>query len=852
MPKSLHFIQHVRLGACCVVLLGTTGLGQAPTTAQGSPATPSTWSSDAAGLRLHMIGNAHVDAVWLWTWPEADAVVNSTFRSALDRLNEDPEITMTTSSSQFYEWVAANDPALLDQIRKRVKEGRWDLVGGWLVEPDVNMPSGEALARQGLYGQRILQRLFGTMAKVGYNPDSFGHPGSLPQILKLQDMNNYVFMRPNATEKNLERSLFWWQGVDGSRVLTFRIPLAYDDPADVRGHMQKEVELLRGQPIRDAMEFFGIGDHGGGPTKANMASIRQIRQETGAPKIFYSTPDRYFTGIRDKYLDQLSTVSDDFQHHSVGCYTAVSAMKKDNRMAEAALVTAEKFAAVGSMAWDANYPKADLTKAWEKVLFLQFHDSLAGTALPEHYVMARDAHGRALDAAHDAMYTALQKLAWQIPTTDPDTKYYVVFNPHAWPVKEDIEYDFGWDRATPGYIQDNTGRILPSQWIDATTVTMNRLGFATQVEVPPFGYRQIQIHKGTPPQPPAPSKLQVSEKALENDLVRVTFAPDGTVGILDKRTNKEVFQGGATGARGLVMQDLSDTWSHHVRAYDKELGAFGEATSRVIESGPLRGRVRVRSKFGQSTLTSDWILYYDSPNVEMRVSLDWHEHQKMLKLSFPLDVSGPQATYEIPYGAMKRYNVGDEDPGQRWIDVTGSSAGKTYGLAIVNDAKYGYSVSGSDMRVSIVRGAVYAQHEPRALDPNSEYQWMDQGVQTFRMILMPHIGGWQDSGVVHTAEELVTPAAIMYQGIHPGSRPESASFLSVDSPNIVISTVKESEDGDDLIVRCFEATGRQTRATVDLAFANTKWSGNLHPFEIKTLRINRKSHAVTEVNLLEE
>src|SRR5437868_8350976 len=184
------------------------------------------------------------------------------------------------------------------------------------------------------------------MAKTGYNPDSFGHPASLPQILKQQGMDNYVFMRPNATEKTLDDNLFWWQGVNGTRVLTFRIPLAYDDPADVRGHMEKEIGLLKGQPVRDAMELFGIGDHGGGPTKANMASIREIQHEAGAPHIFYSTPDRYFTEIRDTVQDQLTTVQDDFQHHSVGCYTAVSSIKKGNRMAEAALVTAEKVAAV--------------------------------------------------------------------------------------------------------------------------------------------------------------------------------------------------------------------------------------------------------------------------------------------------------------------------------------------------------------------------------------------------------------------------------------------------------------------------------------------------------------------------
>jgi alpha-mannosidase len=817
---------------------------------QSSVAAPS-WGSDAAGLRLHMIGNAHIDAVWLWTWPEGDAVTNSTFRSALDRLNDDPQITMTTSSSKFYEWVADNDPALLASIRKRVQEGRWDLVGGWWVEPDVNIPNGEALARQGLYGQLTLQRLFGKMAKTGYNPDSFGHPGSLPQILKLQSLDNYVFMRPNATEKNLERNLFWWEGVDGTRVLTFRIPLAYDDPADVRGHMEKEIGLLKGQPIRDAMEFFGIGDHGGGPTKANMASIRQIQQEKGAPTIFYSTPDRYFDEIR-KASDQLTTVQDDFQHHSVGCYTAVSAIKKGNRMAEAALQTAEKFAAVGSVAWGANYPKADFTEAWKKVLFLQFHDSLAGTALPEHYVMARDAHGRAMDTAHDAMFTALQKLAWQIPTVDPDSKYYVVFNPHAWPVKENVEYDFGWDRATPGYVLDEMGRVLPSQWIDATTVTMNRLGFATQVDVPAFGYRQIRILKGAAPQPLPQTTLQVSDRVIENQLLKVTFSSSGTVGILDKRTGKQVFQGGETGARAVVLDDPSDTWSHHVRAYDKEIGSFGDAATKVIESGPLRGRVRVRSKYGNSTLTTDWILYAGGSNVEMRVSLDWHEHQKILKFSFPVDLESPQATYEIPYGAMERSNVGEEDPGQRWIDVTGTSAGRPAGFAIVNDAKYGYSINRTDMRVSVVRGAVYAQHEPRALDANSDYQWMDQGVQEFRMLLMPHAGGWQDSGVVHAAEELVASAPVMYQGIHPGDRPESASFLSVDSANVVVTAVKEAEDGDDIIVRCFESTGRESKATVNLAFANTQWSGTFHPFEIKTLRITRKTHAVREVNILEQ
>ncbi len=827
------------------------------------------WTAAAHELRLHLIGNAHVDAVWLWPWVEADAVVHSTFQAALDRMNEDPDVAMTTSSSQFYAWVAESDPELLAAIRKRVEEGRWNLVGGWWVEPDVNMPSGEALARQGLYGQRTLERLFGRMATTGYNPDSFGHPGSLPQILKLQGMSNYVFMRPGPTEKTLPESLFWWQGIDGTRALTFRIPVAYNTDKSVDLHMRRVVDLFAEQPVKTAMEFFGVGDHGGGPTRASMRDIRAIQSQPGAPKVLYSTPDRYFSEVRQSLPADLAVVKDDLQHHSVGCYTAGSEIKKGNRMSEAALVTAEKFAAIGSAAWGAAYPKADFTAAWERVLFLQFHDSLAGTTLPEHFESAREGYGRALDTAHQAMDKTALRLAWQVPATDPESQYLVVFNSNGWSVKQNIEYDLAWDRKAPSRVEDEQGRPVAFQWTDPTTAVLGRARLVAQVEVPAFGYRQIQLRKdaagavGQQRKVSAVGDVRVTQDVLENEHLRVSFSPDGTLGIFDKDAGKEVFKGGQTGARAVVLNDTSDTWSHHVVAYTDEIGAFQQKERKVVEDGPMRARVRVRSAYGASTLTTDWILYAGSRDLEARVSLDWHEHLKMLRYSFPVDVAAPQATYEIPYGAMARGNKGDEDPGQRWIDVSGSRDGKPYGLAVVNDAKYGYSVLGGDMRVSIVRSPVYAHHEPYVLDPKRDYQWMDQGVQTFRMVLMPHAGSWQSSGVTHVAEELVSPAPVIYQGIHGGQgsrngqgvsnggRAQSDSFLSVDASDVVISTVKQAEDGDDIIVRAYEAEGRPARATVDLRFAKTRWSGEFRPYEIKTLRVSSHGGTVSEVNLLE-
>jgi alpha-mannosidase len=265
----------------------------------------------------------------------------------------------------------------------------------------------------------------------------------------------------------------------------------------------------------------------------------------------------------------------------------------------------------------------------------------------------------------------------------------------------------------------------------------------------------------------------------------------------------------------------------------------------------LRATLRVRTSYGASSLQTDWRLYAGARTLEARVTLDWHEHRKILKFSFPVEVMNPRPTYEIAYGFKVRKAEGDEDPGQRWIDLSGDRAGKPYGLAIINDAKYGYSVKDNDLRVSIARGAVYAQHDPRKLEPGGEYLWQDQGEQTFRLVLAPHPGAWQDAGIVRLAEELTAPAAVLYQGIHPGQRPAAATFLSVDAPNVVVSVVKKAEDGDDLIIRCYETAGREAKATLDLGLVNRHWTGTFRPLEIKTLRVPRAGGEIREVNALE-
>lgn len=768
-------------------------------------------------------------------------------------MNETPDFTFTASSALVYEWVEQNDPTMLAEIRRRVEEGRWGLVGGWWIEPDLNIPSGEALVRQGLYGQRSFERLFGRRAVTGFNPDGFGHPDSLPQILRQQGLENYVFMRPNPAEKTLPFGTFWWESSDGSRVLAYRIPISYGDKGlELRDRVQKILELPADPPpLR--MAFYGVGDHGGGSTKINIASILSMQKEKDAPRLIFSTPDVYFKQIRKitgnaaPNTATLPVVNDELQHHAVGCYTAHSEIKKLNRQTELALLTAEKITAIGSAAWDNAYPKHEFTAAWKRMLFQQFHDSLAGTSLPEHYDYARDAYGSARAEAAEAMWLAIQKLEWQVPATDSASDYYIVFNPHAWPATLDVEQEFKFKKL-PDRLEDETGRAIPFQYIVPTTESDRlRQRFLTRVELPAFGYRQIRFSA----KPGARNKVPVvnaADTTLENEHLRVTFDADGRMTLLDKHSGTPLVQS----ARAIVIDDLTDTWSHRASAYDTVIGEFsGPVEIKTIEQGSGRKTVRVRSRYGSSTITIDWMLYAGSRALNARVTIDWREKLKLLKLSFPTALENTESTTEVAYGNITRPTNGDEEPGLRWINVSGTRDGKPAGLAIINDAKYGYSTPGGDVRVSIVRSPPYALH--RKPDPKFDYHyWMDQGEQTFRLKLIPHDGDWTAINLPRQAEEFTVPALALLQGIHPGNYPRSASFLSMDADNIVVTVIKQAEDNDDLIFRCHETHGRTTDATLSLHFAGKQWTGKFCPHEIKTLRYNHAAGAFRETNAIED
>jgi alpha-mannosidase len=831
---------------------------------------------------LHMIGNAHIDPVWLWQWPEGFQEARATFWSAIQRMAEYPDFVFTCDQVALLAWVEESDPVLFEQIRRRVAEGRWVNVGGWWVEPDCNLPTGESFVRQGLYGQRFLREKFGVPATVGLNADPFGHHANLPQILHKQGLSAYCFLRPGAHEAELPGNPFWWESADGSRVLAYRIPHEYCSPrADIAYHTDKAVAQLP-PGLSTAMVFYGVGNHGGGPTKANIDSVRRLDELGAYGELVLSSPPAYVEEVVSAGVD-LPVWRGDLQHHAAGCYSAHSGIKQWMRGAEHALMVAERWASVASHVAGTRYPHEELTHAWKLVLFNQFHDILPGTSIEPAYDDARDQLGEARSIARRTVNLALQTLArdTRIPFRE-GSQPVLVFNPHPWPVRTEVECEFGLaaDRA---WVEDDAGQAVPAQRTRALATTSNPRRLAFPVDVPPLGHRLYWIHPESVPGAPPASAAAAPASAnggpvLENAHLRIEVDP--TTGwlraLVDKVSGLDLLAG-VRAPHTVVTDDPTDTWGHRVVSYAGTGTPFVAKSAEVVEVGPVRTIVRVESTYGSSSLVEELVLGADARHLEVRVTLDWHERLKLLKLRFPTGLRAEEATYEIPYGHLVRPADGAEEPGQSWVDVSGElPGGGRAGLTVVNDAKSAYDVSGGDIGITAVRSPVYAWHEPRQLDPDGHYSYQDQGRQTFRYLLVPHAGDWRAAEVTRLAAELAEPVQAMYESYHDGARPASTSYAvawqaatrrSEDQPDgteeapdrtpsgsVIPTVLKRAEDGSGaLVVRAYEWAGAPARWSLDLGFADRRIEADFRAHEVKTFLVPAEAdQPVVETNLLED
>jgi alpha-mannosidase len=443
------------------------------------------------------------------------------------------------------------------------------------------------------------------------------------------------------------------------------------------------------------------------------------------------------------------------------------------------------------------YPHESLRDAWKLLLFNQFHDTLAGTSIQPAYEDARDQLGHAASLAANAFNAAVQSIARQIAVEyEYDVRPVVVFNPHPWRLRAAVELEYTWMRPAGVHVVDDADEIVPMQLTrPLTTMSGSRARLVFPVDVPPLGYRTYRVRPGTVDSP-----------------------------LPDVRPERE-FE-----TRAVVIDDPSDTWGHGVVAYDDELGEFERVSREVIESGPVRTIVRVESRYGSSRLREDYVHTAGLPYVDVRIRLDWHEQLALLKLRYACG-EADAATYEIPYGHLERPASGAEEPGQSWV-----SAGR---LAVANDAKHGYDVRGGEIGISAVRSPVWAWHDPRELEEGGDFEYMDQGRQTFTVRLVPHEGDWRAAGVVRLAAELNQPQFALIETSHGGPLPQRQSFADDGGGDVVLTVLKGREDGDGYVVRAYESAGREAAASI--GFLGRRIDARFGPHEIKTFVETRET-----------
>jgi len=821
-------------------------------------------------FRIDAAGNSHIDMAWLWPWTETVEVVRNTFRSALDLMREYPDFKFTMSSAQAYSWMEEKYPDLFKEIQQRVKEGRWEIVGGMWVEPDLNMPGGESLVRQILTGKRYFQQKFGVDVKIGWNPDSFGYSWQLPQIYKKSGMDYFVTQKIywNDTTK-FPHKLFWWEAPDGSRLLAY-IPHDYANDLDP---VKMATDLAAYAPAmyssdpsdgREMMHLFGVGDHGGGPTREMLdVGTRWMDKDVVYPRMRFSTARAFFDDLQKASANlNFPTWRDEmyFEYHR-GVLTTQAETKRRIRTTEELLLNAEKFAAI-SMLHGRRYPAEEFDGAWKGLLFDDFHDILPGSGIAVNYLDAKRNLENVSRVGRDILDGSLDDIASRINTQGPGVPV-VVFNSLAWERKEVVELEAQLPSAARQIeVLDAAGKVVPSQLLAMDSGT-HRAHFLALITVPSLGYKTYYVR--------AAIKAALSARAvhgapdtLENELVRVKVdTKTGCVtSLFDKVSNYETLAPAETDTGGpkdsicgnllQAFRDKPKQWdAWNIDAdFEKEHWDLTQADDvKLVESGPLRATLRVKKHFQNSTFVQDILVTAGSARVDVKMDADWHEKHILLKIGFPVNAHSDKATFEIPYGSIERPTTRNtpaeqakfEVPGLQWADLSDAK----HGFSLLNDCKYGYDAKGNVLRLSLLRSTEWP-------DPHA-----DEGKHEFTYAMYPHAAGWREAQTVRRGYELNYPLLAIQARQHAGSLKDEFSFVDAQPATVVLTAVKKAEDDSALVLRFYEWAGKEADVKLRLpcgaqaASETDLMERPLHelplqsgivtvrtkPYEIKTLRV---------------
>lgn len=738
--------------------------------------------------RLALTGHAHIDLAWLWPLSETRRKARRTFATVLNLMEQYPDFVFNQSMGQLYEYVQEDDPALFEGIRARVKEGRWDVVGGMWVEPDGNLPSGEAWARQLLHGQRYFQKEFGVQSRVCWLPDTFGYAGNLPQLLRLADMPNFFTTKLNWNETNLfPYDLYHWEGLDGSRVLAH----SFSNPAEGYNGDIKALDTFetwkafRGKRRHgESLLSFGYGDGGGGPTAGMLERYARQRDFPGLPKLHMSRIADFYDQIGAEAQATLPVwVGEQYFELHRGTYTTQAEIKRLNRRLEHTLPDAEAACVLAARLLGHPYPHAELHALWKVLLRNQFHDILPGSSVQAVNAVACAEMQEALAEAEKVRDAALQALSDAVSGSESRV---VVWNLTL------------QDRPLSGELSGLDGLSIPPG-----------------LSVPGLGYLSFpQVAAEPAPTPFSPDSLM-----LENEYLRVQVGADGTLSSLyDKQQGREMLDG--RGNQLWAYVDIPRQWE----AWDMDATYAQEGEEWTALEQPRRvsaAEVQVRRGSHQergnpSVITQTYTLNPGSRRLDIHTHADWKGRRCFLRALVPLQVRADTATFETAFGAVTRPTHTNtpwdaaqfEKPGHRWADLSEGGSGEAgSGLSLLTDSKYGYSAAGNVLGLSLLRS-------PIAPDPTA-----DEGQHQFTYSLYPHAGDWRN-GTVEEAHDLNAPLLAYQSGQIGETLPESARLLHLHGgPSLRLSALKLTEGSDDLnsdalIVRLYEAHGTRGQATL--------------------------------------
>jgi alpha-mannosidase len=796
---------------------------------------------------IHLICNAHLDPVWQWRWEEGCSEAMATFGNAVDILHEHPGLIFNHNEAILYEWVRRYDPALFREIQRLAKKGRWHISGGWYLQPDVNLPGPEAIIRHIIRGRRFFLEHFNAHPTVAYNVDSFGHSAGLPQILRRAGYRMYMHMRPQEPEMHLPADLYRWRGVDGSEILAYRIAvgLYHTERDNIEQRLQEGKELAL-KLNRDVPVFWGIGNHGGGATREDLAKIDAFMKTEREVTVLHSTPELLHDALK-KAGRKAPVVEGELQRVFTGCYTSLSRLKRGALENLGTVLQTETLRTATWWNLRQDYPAHEIEEGWAKHLFNDFHDILPGSCTEPAERDALNLYG----AVDSAMRSLRLGAAAVINEGKPKRLYVPVTvlnaNPActAIPVEAECMLDLRpkWTGTWHLRLFTLEGKEIQSQEEQPESLLPFN-GWRRKVtffpQLPPVGasHYEIRIVEGSrePGTPPS--------AALKHSL----DIESGLVASLDAGEGRECLAG--TLLRALIVDDDGDSWGADRWGYRNVVGQFETVPGsiQVLNQGPVRTITEGLFAWGMSTIAMRTIAYPGWPVLEFRLRVQWNESRKRLKLSIPTTFQASQLLCEVPGGIIPRPSDGQEYVHGRWAFLEGAIAGRPTGFGVVNSGQHGLDFKDGEIRLSVLRGAAYCHEQGFKIGEYPIRKYMDQGVHDVRLLVTAGDPGQIRRTLPGLADWLSAPPAV-YTHLPIGTsnlkngkdtvKEHPLSFLSLEPTTVRLMACMPAESGKRLIVRLQETLGERTKAVLLLHHPAKKIALRFDPFEIKTLEIRR-------------